>query len=242
MKRPRPALSFVLATCLAVDVALILCAQAAGVDVIARVKVSESGITLERSPHSDEGVVLWLTPVDNSLAKPAPAPLHHYQLAQKNKQFQPHLLVIPAGSIVDFPNLDPFFHNVFSLFNGRKFDLGLYESGKTRSVHFDRPGVSFIFCNIHPEMSAVVVSVPTPYFASSTPDGSLVVHNVTPGTYDLHLWAIGSGDNLSSAQIHRVIVADAPTDMGAFTVQSAPAGPHKNKFGEDYDLRRPDKY
>jgi plastocyanin len=242
LKRWRPALVFVLAADIVAGVALILCAQPAGVDVVAHVKVHEFGTALERSSHSDEGVVLWLTPVDNSPAKLATAPLQHYQLAQKNKQFQPHLLVIPAGSIVDFPNLDPFFHNVFSLFNGRKFDLGLYESGKTRSVHFDRPGVSFIFCNIHPEMSAVVVSVPTPYFASSTPDGSLIVHNVAPGTYDMHLWAIGSGDNLSSAQLHRVIVVDVPTDLGAFTVQTAPVGPHKNKFGEDYDLQRPQQY
>jgi hypothetical protein len=109
-------------------------------------------------------------------------------------------------------------------------------------VHFDRPGVSFIFCNIHPEMSAVVVSVPTPYFASSAPDGSLVVPNVTPGTYDMHLWAIGSGDNLSSAQSQRIVVEGTSTDLGVFTVQTSPVGPHKNKFGDDYDLQHPRQY
>jgi plastocyanin len=212
------------------------------VDVVAHVRVQDSGTASERSRHSDEGVVLWLTPVENSPAKLSTAPLSHYQLVQKDKQFQPHLLVVSVGSIVDFPNRDPFFHNVFSLFNGRKFDLGLYESGKSRSVHFDRAGVSFIFCNIHPEMSAVVVSVPTLYFASSMPDGSLLIHGVEPGTYDMHLWAIGSGDNLSSAQVHRVVVRESSTDLGVFTVQTSPVGPHKNKFGEDYPMQHPEQY
>lgn len=242
MNRRYSVLGLALAACVAADITPTPSAQTAGVDVVAHVKVQESRAASERSRHSDEGVVLWLTPVENSPVKLSVPPLGHYQLVQKNKQFHPHLLVVPVGSIVDFPNRDPFFHNVFSLFNGRKFDLGLYESGTSRSVHFDRPGVSFIFCNIHPEMSAVVVSVPTPYFASSRPDGSFLIHRVEPGTYDMHLWAIGSGDSLSSAQDHRVVVAEASTDLGVFTVQTSPVGPHKNKFGDDYPLQHPDQY
>ena len=95
----------------------------------------------------------------------------HYRLLQKDKTFTPHLLVIPTGSSVDFPNLDPFYHNVFSLFNGKRFDLGLYESGSSRTVHFDHDGVSYIFCNIHPEMSAVIVTLSTPYFGVSAANG-----------------------------------------------------------------------
>ena len=68
------------------------------------------------------------------------------------------MLVVPVGSVVAFPNRDPFFHNVFSLFEGKRFDLGLYEAGSTRDVLFDKPGVSYIFCNIHAEMSAVVIA------------------------------------------------------------------------------------
>ena len=108
----------------------------------ARVAVDHGG---GKPDHS--GVVLWLTAVGAPVVPPATG---HFRLAQKNKQFEPHLLVIPVGSTVDFPNLDPFFHNVFSLYKGKRFDLGLYEAGSSRSVHFDRPGVSFIFCNIHP--------------------------------------------------------------------------------------------
>lgn len=228
--------------CLIVGLGLPPSAQAEGVDVVAHVAIQESGAASEHAVHSQEGVVIWLTPANNSPVKLPSATPTHFQLVQKDKQFHPHLLVIPVGSVVDFPNLDPFFHNVFSLFNGRKFDLGLYESGKSRSVHFDRPGVSYIFCNIHPEMSAVIVSVPTTYFASSTADGSLVIHGVEPGTYDVHLWAIGSGNSLSAGQTKRVVVGDTRADLGTFAVHTSPLGPHKNKFGADYDLQQPDRY
>src|SRR5579884_454193 len=100
------------------------------------------------------GAVVSLTPVypaQRDALKEAPV---HATLVQKNKTFLPHVLVIPPGSTVDFPNHDPFFHNVFSLFEGKRFDLGLYESGTSRSVKFDRTGVSYIFCNIHPQMNA----------------------------------------------------------------------------------------
>ena len=232
----------VAAMCLPVGLVLPLYGQAEGVDVVAHVSIQESEAASNRAARSQEGVVIWLTPANNFPVKQPSATSAHFQLVQKDKQFQPHLLVIPVGSVVDFPNLDPFFHNVFSLFNGRKFDLGLYESGKSRSVHFDRPGVSFIFCNIHPDMSAVIVSVPTIYFASSIVDGSLVIHGVEPGTYDVHLWAIGSGNSLSAGQTKRVVVGDTKTDIGTFTVHSSPVGPHKNKFGANYDLQRPDQY
>ena len=108
---------------------------------------------------SSGGVVVWLTGNTANSQALAARPAQHYTLTQKDKQFNPHILVIPAGSSVDFPNLDPFFHNVFSLFNGKRFDLGLYEAHTQRTVHFDRDGISYIFCNIHPEMGAVIVTL-----------------------------------------------------------------------------------
>jgi hypothetical protein len=94
------------------------------------------------------------------MRRPPASPAQTPRLVQKNKSFEPHILVIPAGSMVEFPNHDPFFHNVFSLFEGKRFDLGLYEAGTSRMVRFDRPGISYIFCNIHPEMSAVIITLP----------------------------------------------------------------------------------
>ena len=193
--------------------------------------------------HTNEGVVLWLTPVDApASARASTPPGNRLQLAQKNKAFVPHILVVQVGSTVDFPNLDPFFHNVFSQFNGKRFDLGLYESGSSRSVRFDRSGVSYIFCNIHPEMSAVVVSVPTPYFATSTAAGNLVIHDVQPGTYMMHVWAMGGSDSDLAANGRRISVSGPSVDLGTIALQETMPGPHKNKFGEDYDPKKPSSY
>lgn len=228
--------------CLLTGMAIACAMQVHATEVTAHVDVKVTGASKEHAPHGNQDVVLWLTPVGDTTARMPAAKQGRFQLAQKNKEFHPHLLVVPVGSIVDFPNQDPFFHNVFSLFNGRKFDLGLYESGTSRSVHFNSEGVSFVFCNIHPEMSAVVVSLPTPYFATSTADGSLVIHDVEPGTYDMHIWEVGSSDKLASALVHRETIEGEKADFGPFTVEITPQGPHKNKFGEEYDMHQPQQY
>jgi len=219
-------------------------ARAAGqpTEVTAEAKVRVMGSKVSER-HSNEGVVLWLTPVDApSPSRVSSSPGGRLQLAQKNKEFVPHLLVVQVGSTVDFPNLDPFFHNVFSQFNGKRFDLGLYESGSSRSVRFDRPGVSYIFCNIHPEMSAVVVSVPTPYFATSTAAGNLTIRDVAPGTYMMHVWAMGNSDSDVATAGRRISVSGATVDLGTIALQESIPGPHKNKFGEEYDTKKPSSY
>src|SRR6266852_5731795 len=140
--------------------------------------------------------VIWLTPVSGATVEPAPAAADapvNLRLTQRNKSFEPHVLVVPAGSAVEFPNHDPFFHNVFSLFEGKRFDLGLYEAGSSRMVHFDRPGISYIFCNIHPEMSAVVITLATPLHAIASADGQLTLTAVPYGRQMLHIWSEGMG-------------------------------------------------
>jgi plastocyanin len=212
-------------------------------DVTAQARVKFTSPTSASEHHSNEGVVLWLTPADGTIPAPQPeSSKSHLQLAQKNKQFVPHLLVVEVGSVVDFPNLDPFFHNVFSLFNGKRFDLGLYESGSSRRVHFDRAGVSYIFCNIHPEMSAVVVSVPTPYFASSSAAGYLTIHDVIPGTYIMHVWAMGNSDTSLTALERRVSISGNSQDLGSIPIEESVPTAHKNKFGEDYEEKKPSPY
>ena len=218
---------------------LVLCASALaqGVDVTAHVAVEgRPGATHRHTPSAAE-VVVWLTPLQPD-ANPAtmghPGP---FRLVQKDKMFTPHLLVVPAGSSVEFPNEDPFFHNVFSLFNGKRFDLGLYESGTTRAVRFDREGVSYIFCNIHPEMGAVVVALRTPYWGVSTASGGVTIHNVPPGNYRMHVWS----ESARAAGTERTVqVGATPAHLGEITLEGAadPMAHHKNKFGEDY---RPDK-
>ncbi len=157
-----------------------LAAQAQETVVTGHVDLVAPGGQAWRGGQANTAV--WLTPVAQSPAAlvkedPKPAP----RLVQKNKSFEPRVVILRAGTAVEFPNHDPFFHNVFSLFDGKRFDLGLYEAGGTRIVHFDRAGISYIFCNIHPEMSAVVIAVATPYYALSDGAGNVAIRSVPAG-------------------------------------------------------------
>ncbi|MFZ0312780.1 MAG: hypothetical protein WAL85_08750 [Candidatus Korobacteraceae bacterium] len=181
--------------------------------------------------------VVWLAP----MADPAPVAPMHAVLAQKNKTFEPHLLVVTRGSTVEFPNHDPWFHNVFSLFNGKRFDLGLYEAGTSRTVHFDREGVSFIFCNIHPEMSAVVVVLNSPYFATTNKQGDVTIPNVPAGRYMLHVWNESAQPATLQALSREVQLSDSARSLGTIQVAVTRAAslPHKNKYGQDYEPPSP---
>jgi len=211
---------------------LLYCSYACGqADVTASVSFAASG---KKSKNPDaSNVVLWLTPLDGSPQPPA-TPVHP-RLAQRNKSFEPHVLVIPVGTKVDFPNLDPFFHNVFSLFEGKRFDLGLYEAGSTREVLFDKPGVSYIFCNIHAEMSAVVIALTTPYYAISNHAGRVSVPQVPPGRYTLHIWyETASPETLNGLTREVVVGSDAPKLGAQHLPPPAIVPAHKNMYGHDY--------
>ena len=158
------------------------------------------------------------------------------QIVQTNKSFEPHVLVIQVGTAVRFPNKDPFLHNVFSLFNGKSFDLGFYEAGSSRTVLFDRVGVSFLFCNIHPEMSAAVVAVDTPYFGISDRSGRVNIANVPDGKYQLTVWYERSlpGDLKSGGRI--VTISDVARSLESIRVLENPdfTLEHKDKYGQEY--------
>jgi len=191
-------------------------------------------------------VVLWLKHLDRIPAESQfdKQPPKRLQLIQKNKSFRPHVLVVPIGTVVDFPNRDPFFHNVFSLFDGKRFDLGLYEAGATNSVRFDRFGVSFLFCNIHPEMSAIVIAVDTPYYGVSDRAGNISIPNLTDGKYELHVWYERSLAEDLKTLTRTVTVSSATKDLGTISVPENPSfsPAHKNKYGEDYASPPPQPY
>ena len=220
----------------------VLLNKAQAADVVAHIAVTRQHDSAAAKHMSNGGVVVWLTSDTNSSSQPAAR--QHYTLIQKNKQFNPHILVIPTGSSVDFPNLDPFFHNVFSLFNGKRFDLGLYEAHTQRSVQFDRDGISYIFCNIHPEMGAVIITLSTPYYATSSRDGSVVLHNVPPGSYRLHVWAENVPNDRLEALSRDVSAGQQNTDLGVISVETSGdvMNHHKNKFGESYTPVAKDPY
>jgi len=183
-------------------------------------------------------VVVWLKPVDRAGAGATleATTEKKWQLVQHNKSFQPHVLVVPVGAVVNFPNRDPFFHNVFSLFDGKRFDLGLYEAGASNSARFDRLGVSFLFCNIHPEMSAVVVAVDTNYFGVSDRAGNISIANVPEGKYELHVWYERSLPEDLKGLTRRVTITSTATDLGTIGVPENPSfsAAHKNKYGQEY--------
>jgi plastocyanin len=112
-------------------------------------------------------------------------------LDQRNVQFVPQVLVVQVGTKVSFPNNDRVFHNVFSFHESKRFDLGLYPVGIVKEVPFDKPGLSRIYCNIHPQMAAYVMVVDTPYFAVSDASGRFTIASVPAGTYPYHAWYPG---------------------------------------------------
>ena len=221
--------------CLLVLVSFTAAAQDTGQQTLVEARVH---IKLPKPrPHGHAPpVVLWLQPVDGTPSRPF-LPSGRYTLTQKNRMFIPHLLVVPVGSEVFFPNLDPFFHNVFSLFNGKRFDLGLYEAGTTKEVTFSREGVSYIFCNIHPEMSAVIVALSTPLYTTSGIDGIYSIRDVPPGEYELHIWIEGLTQSALNRLRRHVQVSSGHTDLGAIDVTASPLQPseHLNMFGQPYD-------
>jgi len=210
------------------------------VTLSARVALADSSD--KPSAHGDAGnVVLWLTPVGGVTPTKAAGPNEpHPRLTQHNKSFEPHVLVVPVGSVVDFPNRDPFFHNVFSLFEGKRFDLGLYEAGSTRGVRFDKPGISYIFCNIHAEMSAVVIALDTPYYGISNRKGEVVIPHVPPGRYTLQVWYETALPEALKAVTREITVSDSSSTLGVLRLAttSVPGG-HANKYGRDYDPPTP---
>jgi plastocyanin len=204
-----------------------------GAVVQGRIELLNPKLKLRNGKGDASGVVVWLEGSGNGHSK---APHPRRTLVQRDKRFSPHVLAIPAGSEVDFPNEDPFFHNVFSLYNGRRFDLGLYASGETRPVVFSRPGISFIFCNIHPQMSAVVVALETSLFGVSEVDGSFTINDVPEGKYRLQIWHERSDPEQLAAQSRPLQVTGPRFDLGVIRLdeQGYISRPHRNKFGEDY--------
>ena len=186
--------------------------------------------------HSD--VVVWLEPADGAPAaptRPPGAPLPEAKVLQKKQVFLPHVLAVQAGTAVDFPNIDPTFHNVFSNYNGQVFDLHLYAPQTSRRVVFRRPGMAYIFCNIHETMSAVVAVLPTPYFAVTGADGRFEIR-APAGAYRLQVWHERSMAEKLQELERRVTLGDGSANAGEIKVseEGYVAQPHRNKFGQEY--------
>jgi plastocyanin len=187
---------------------------------------------------TDTGIVVWLTPVPGPAGPmPSQSTAVRPQIIQKNKRFETRLLAVEVGSTVDFPNKDPFFHNVFSRFEGKEFDLGLYEAGATKHVIFNKSGVCYIFCNIHSQMSAVVVVVDTPYFVQMDMAGEFRIAEVPPGRYRLNVWAERCSPETLKAASRQITVDGPGTTLGTIQLKESRdvITVHQNKHGKDYE-------
>jgi len=161
------------------------------------------------------------------------------QIAMQSKQFVPRVRVVTTGSRVNFPNQDPFRHNVFSNTPGGTFDLGLYPRGTARAAAFRRAGVYPIFCNIHSRMSAFVVAVATPHYTQAQADGSWSIEGVPPGHYKLRVW-----HERTPERSRQVTIAGEP--LSGLDEQLDARGwrptAHRNKFGREYPPTERDRY
>jgi plastocyanin len=211
----------------------LLAAHLAAATVKGRVELADSRDPGVRSRKDYSGVAVWLENADGSTPPLRPVTA---RMLQRKKTFTPHLLAVPVGSTVEFPNLDPIFHNAFSNFAGQPFDVGLYPPGKTEKVHFRREGVARVFCNIHPTMSAVIVVVKTPWLAVSQKDGSFSIENVPPGEYRVRVFHERATQQTLDRLERKITAADAGANLGVLAISESGfiQVPHKNKFGKDY--------
>ena len=128
-------------------------------------------------------------------------------IMQKDEAFVPRVVAITRGSTVDFPNSDPFFHNVFSLSHGASFDLGRYPRGETKSRRFTTAGLVKVYCHIHSHMTASIMVFDHPFFRIPSADGTFSIDNVPPGSYQVVAWHERIGENLSPITVEAGRVA-----------------------------------
>jgi hypothetical protein len=152
-------------------------------------------------------------------------------MTMKGKAFTPRVVVVGVGSTVDFPNEDPIFHNVFSVSGENRFDLDLYKRPKSGSWTFQRPGVARVYCNIHPQMSAVVLVRDNPFYTKAAPDGTFTLEGLPAGKYTLRAWHERGGEAAAEVSVPAEGNTVAALRLDASTYKQLP---HKNKYGKDY--------
>lgn len=198
---------------------LAMAPAAEAVAVTGRVRVTG------RPSQADAVTIVYAEPLDRVQAQPGT-----YTISQRDKTFSPHVLPVSAGSTVQFPNDDLIFHNVFSLSRPGPFDLGLYRAGSSKNRVFRAPAAYRIFCNIHPQMTAIVLVVPTQYFAQADITGVYQL-DLPAGRYRITAWSERSDPSSAEVTVGTgpVMAAELSLNESQF-VELA----HKNKFGLDY--------
>ena len=210
----------------------LVCALALATSASAATVSGKVTFATKRGQHPvPSETLVRLEPVNAKVARPAPAT---FQMVTRGKMVVPHVLAIPAGSTVSFPNDDPISHNLFSLSSSNSFDLGLYRRGAGKSQRFDTPGIVNVYCNVHPNMSAVIHVLDTPYYAFADANGNYSIAEVAPGRYRLVAWNEQGGETESPVE---VTPTGTVTGQLALMIDSRNYRfvQHLNKLGKPYE-------
>ncbi len=202
---------------------LLAAVPAAAGTVQGRLEIVEKG---GRTANDLAGAVVW---VEGPKVKTGPSSA---TVTMKGKTFVPRVAVVPVGGSVEFPNLDPVFHNAFSVSGENHFDLDLYKKPKSRSWTFERPGLVRVYCNIHPQMSAFVLVRDNPFWARVGADGRFVIEGVPPGTWTVKAWHERGGEASWPVTVGEAQAVEMSLSLDASHFKRAP---HRNKFGKDYE-------
>jgi plastocyanin len=193
--------------------------------------VSGQVVILERPGEVSEdlaNVVVFLEPVVAPRGK-GPAPTTT-TIALEKRQFSPRVRVVLEGSKVEFPNQDPWNHNVFSKVNGG-FDTGVYGRGKSKDQKFDQAGVYSLYCNVHPRMTGFVIALKTPYYTQAGADGRFTLENIPAGQYRLNAWHDRTSLTTKEITVPAAGIGNVRAELDARGYKYVQ---HKNKFGQTY--------
>ena len=206
--------------------------------VTGQIALPNSNQAAAKAKRNYSGVVVWLEPVGAAPPRPVAA-LKQAVMDQRNKAFIPRVLAIEVGTAVDFPNSDPIFHNAFSNGDSQVFDLHLYAPQTTHRVVFRRPGVAKVFCNMHESMSAIIVVLPTPYFAITGPDGEFQIE-APAGAYRLRFWHERTRADLLAKLEQQLSLTGANLTLPRVQIseEGYRPSPHTNKWGLEYTGQR----
>ncbi len=199
--------------------------------VIGTVKITEA----DGKPSTGSDAIVYVV----GAAAPKPrTPGPKVKIEQKGRKFVPDLIAVTVGDTVNFPNVDPFLHNVFSQSGTRKFDLGSFKKGDSKDKEFPAPGVVDVYCNIHPEMAATILVLPNRFHTRTSADGKFTLDGVPPGEWTLFAYTRRAARPVS-AKITVTAGTDTTVDIG---LQRGAEPPHLNKYGEKYRPESPGPY